>query len=68
MPVPQPTSMPEATSNPNARNNQPPAEPNNPTPVNLWLWIWPGLAFLLLVSALLIRWTSLHSFRNRNRK
>jgi len=68
MPVAQATAVPDGTSEATGRNNQPLAESNNPTPVNIWLWIWPGLAFLLLVSALLIRWTSLQSFRKRNKK
>jgi hypothetical protein len=35
--------------------------PNNP--VNIWLFIWPGLAFFLLGAAMLIRWMTLAKFR-----
>jgi len=36
--------------------------------VDIWLFVWPGLALLLLASALLIRWLNLLAFRRRTHK
>ena len=36
-------------------------------PVNIWLYVWPGLAVLLIGAALLIRWRSVNAFRKRQK-
>ena len=45
-----------------------PAPMTTKKPVNFWLFVWPGLAVLLLGSALLIRWLTLLAFRRRINK
>ena len=58
---------PEATQVPDARTIQPQVTSKTPSrPMNLWLWIWPGLAILLLTSALLIRWSSIRAFHRKS--
>ncbi len=47
----------------------PPAPaPKRTQPVNYWLILWPALAVLFLVAALLVRWTSLLEFKKKMRK
>jgi anti-sigma factor RsiW len=42
--------------------------PKRTQPVNYWLILWPALAVLFLVAALLVRWTSQLAFKKRMRK
>ncbi len=61
-------SAPEATS-PAAGQSAPPspapvAQPKTAIP---WLYIWPGLAVLLGILALVVRWLSRLAFRRKNR-
>jgi hypothetical protein len=35
-------------------------------PLNLWLFIWPGLAVLLVASAILIQWLNKRAFQRKN--
>ncbi|MBI4730697.1 MAG: hypothetical protein HY781_00940 [Chloroflexi bacterium] len=60
-------TIPEATATPDTRLVQPPETSQEKTrqPVNLWLVFWPGLAAVLVGSALLIRWASIRAFRRK---
>jgi hypothetical protein len=42
-----------------------PAVKAPPKPVNIWLYIWPGLAVVLITAALLIRQASIQTFRRK---
>jgi hypothetical protein len=46
----------------------PPVTKSQNNPVNMWLFIWPGLALFLLGVAMLIRWMSLAKFHRRINK
>lgn len=63
-------TAPEPTADPNARIVEPTQEPQakTPEPVSPWLVIWPGLAVLLAMTALLIRWTRQRAFARQLRK
>ncbi len=70
LPTPEPFTLtvPEATPPGQSRLVQPPAAsaPNKSSnPVDIWLYIWPGLAVVLIAAALLIRWTSDRAFRRK---
>jgi hypothetical protein len=61
--------VPQATPSIGTRSVAPPPAPMTAKkPVNLWLFVWPGLAVLLLGSAMLIRWLTLLAFRRRLKK
>ena len=61
-------TAPEATA-PGVTRLLPPAavsaEKAAPEPVNIWLYIWLGLAIMLIAAALLIRQASLQAFRRK---
>jgi hypothetical protein len=70
LPTPEPYTMtaPEVTPPGETRLIQPPAAASTkgtPEPVNIWLYIWLGLAGVLGVTALLIRRASLQAFRRK---
>jgi anti-sigma factor RsiW len=70
-PTPEAYSLviPQATPSVETRNVPPLPSPTTPShPVNIWLVVWPGLALLLLGSALLIRWLTLRAFHHRLNK
>ena len=70
-PTPQAFTLvaPQATPPIGTRSIAPlPATKTTKKPVNTWLFIWPGLAVLLLGCSLLIRWLTLLSFRRRINK
>jgi anti-sigma factor RsiW len=61
-------SVPEATQPETPRNIQPPsAQKTQRRPLNLWLFIWPGLGVLLGIMALLVRWLNKRTFQRKNR-
>ena len=60
---------PEALPSGETRSIAPaPANKAASNPVNLWLFVWPSLAVLLIGSALLIRWLTLLAFRRKINK
>jgi hypothetical protein len=60
---------PQATSSIGTRSLAPPPAPMSAKKsVNTWLFIWPGLAVLLISAAMLIRWLTLLAFRRRLNK
>ena len=46
----------------------PPAQKAGPRPVNLWLFIWPGLAVTLAALAVLLLWLNKRAFQRKNRR
>ncbi len=60
--------VPEPTPGPMERTAEQPPAGKTPTPLNLWLLAWPGLAALLIGTATLVRWKSLRAFRKRLRR
>ena len=61
-------TAPEATPSSELRQEAPAAASSTkatPKPVNVWLYIWLGLAAALITAALLIRWVSLQTFRRK---
>jgi hypothetical protein len=69
-PAPETSVMtaPETTPSGELRQEAPAAAPAvkaTPKPVNIWLYIWLGLAAVLITTALLIRQASLQSFRRK---
>jgi len=61
-------TAPEETPPGGMRLLAPPATPApkaSPEPVNIWLYIWLGLAAVLIAAALLIRWASIQAFRRK---
>jgi anti-sigma factor RsiW len=61
-------TAPEATSSGETRLVAPPEAPApkaTPEPVNIWLYIWLGLAAVLIATALLIRRASVQAFRRK---
>lgn len=73
MPTPTPEMTKFAAPEPTQQADlavPPPAQPapKRTQPVNLWLILWPALAVLLLVVALLVRWNSQLAFRRKMRK
>ena len=44
----------------------PPAQKAGPRPVNLWLFIWPGLAVILAALAVLLLWLNKRAFQRKN--
>jgi negative regulator of sigma E activity len=61
-------SVPEAAPTAPVQNVQPfAATPTPPKPAIPWLYIWPALAALLALLALLIRWLNRLAFRRKNR-
>jgi anti-sigma factor RsiW len=70
LPTPAPFTLvvPEATAPGESRLVQPPAPYSTKAswqPVDLWLYIWPGLALVLIAAALLIRWFNDRAFRRK---
>jgi hypothetical protein len=61
--APEPTQQADLAAPPPAM----PA-PKRTQPVNYWLILWPALAVLLLVTALLVRWNSRLAFNKKMRK
>jgi hypothetical protein len=60
---------PQATPSVGTRSIAPaPALMTTKKTVNPWLFVWPGLAVLLLGSGMLIRWLTLLAFRRRLKK
>ena len=60
---------PQATPSIGTRSIAPlPVPMTTKKPVNIWLFVWPGLAVLLIGSALLVRWLTLLAFRRRINK
>jgi len=58
--------VPQATPSIGTRMiSPPPVSKSSNNPINPWLFILPGLAVLLLGSALFIRWQTLLAFRHR---
>lgn len=67
-PAPFTLAVPEATAPGESRLVQPPAPYSTKAsshPVDLWLYIWPGLALVLIAAALLIRWFNDRAFRRK---
>jgi hypothetical protein len=67
-PAPYALTVPEATPTAEARLAQAPAASSTKAsslPVNIWLYIWIGLAVILIAAALLIRWVSDRAFRRK---
>jgi hypothetical protein len=61
--------IPQSTPSTETRNIAPLPSPKTPgNPVNIWLFVLPGLAVLLFGAALLIRWLTLLAFRRRLNK
>ncbi len=61
-------TVPETTTSADTRGVEPAAAPDiktAPEPVNIWLYIWPGLAAVLIAAALLIRRASVQAFRRK---
>jgi hypothetical protein len=61
-------TAPETTIAGGANQVTPPAAPaikNAPEPVNVWLFIWPGLALVLVAAAILLRRASILAFRRK---
>ena len=61
-------TAPEATPTGEARLGAPAATPatkSTPEPVNIWPYIWLGLAAVLIAAALLIRRASVQAFRRK---
>jgi hypothetical protein len=70
LPTPAPYALigPEATPTVESRLAQPPAVSSTKAtsqPVDIWLYVWIGLAVILIATALLIRWASDRSFRRK---
>ena len=57
--------VPEATPPAGARTIAPSETNSAPGPVNLWLYVWPGLAVVLIAAAVLIRRGSILAFRRK---
>jgi hypothetical protein len=67
-PAPYILAVPEATAPGESRLAQPPSAPSTKAstpPIDLWLYIWPGLAVVLIAAALLIRWINDRAFRRK---
>ncbi len=63
-------TVPETTPSADTRVVEPTAAPAPkaaPEPVIIWLYIWLGLAAVLILAAMLIRWLTVRSFRRKNK-
>jgi hypothetical protein len=70
LPTPEPNiqAVPEATPPGESHLAQPPAASSTKAssqPVSIWIYIWPGLALILIAGALLIRLASDRAFRRK---
>jgi hypothetical protein len=70
LPTPEPNTLtgPEATPPGESRLAQPPAPSSTKAssqPVSIWIYVWLGLALILIAGALLIRLISDRSFRRK---
>ncbi|MFH1524011.1 MAG: hypothetical protein ABIF04_03525 [Chloroflexota bacterium] len=59
--------VPEATTEDTSRLAQPTdSQKSTREPISVWLYIWPGLAMLLIGAAFLIRWINKRIFLRKN--
>jgi hypothetical protein len=70
LPTPQPYTLtvPEPTPSGESRLAQPPAAPSttkSSQPVDIWIYVWLGLAVILILAALLVRLTNDQAFRRK---
>jgi anti-sigma factor RsiW len=66
-PTPEVSLMmaPQATASDQSRTLAPAASKSTPKPVDPWLYVWPGLALVLIAAAVLIRQASVLAFKRK---